>query len=89
MITDSDAVVEPRAVVVEALDAPVTNGTVTRARSAQDKAIWAHLAWMDFLEEVEEVVSLAQVARVLSGGDEEANSNDGAQSCYDVGQNVV
>lgn len=47
MVVDSDAVIEPWAVVVEALDAPVADGAVAGARRAKHKTIGAHLARMD------------------------------------------
>ena len=79
MVADAHAVVEPWAVMVEALDAAITDGAVARARGAQDETVGAHLARMDLREHLEEVMLRAQLARVFRRGDKEAQSDEGSQ----------
>lgn len=72
MIVNANAIVQPGAVVVEALDATIADGAVARARRTQHLAVWAHLTRVDLLEEFQEVVLWAKITRVAGRGDEEA-----------------
>ena len=49
VIIDSDAVVDPGAVVVETFNAAVAGAAVTAARGTDDEAVWAELDWVDHL----------------------------------------
>ena len=55
VISDSDAVVDPGAVVVESFDAAVACRAVTAARGTNHKAIRAKLDWVHNLHQFEEV----------------------------------
>ena len=55
MVSDSDAVVNPGAVVVESLHATVANGAVARPWRPNYLAIGAQLTWMYVLQECDEV----------------------------------
>ena len=79
MIIYADAVIEPGTVMVESLDAAITDGTVPAARCPKHEAVWAHLTWMYLGQQVEEVMLLAQVAGVSRRGDEEAKGYEGGQ----------
>ena len=50
VVANAHAVVEPWAVMVEALDAPVADGAVARARGPQNETVGAHLTRMDLRE---------------------------------------
>ncbi len=50
MVVYPNTVIEPWAMMVESFDATVADGTVSGARCAQDEAVWAHLAGVDFGE---------------------------------------
>ena len=78
MIANPNAIVQPGAMMIEAFDATIADGTMPRARCAQDKAIWAHFTWVDLSEQFKEVVLLSEIARVTSRGNEEAYCNDWA-----------
>ena len=89
MVADSDAVVEPGAVVVETFDAAVADSAVAGAGGAEDQAVGAHLARVDLGQHVEEVLLLDQVAGVTRGRDEEADSDERTQDGDDIGKDVV
>lgn len=54
MVSDADAIVDPRAVVVVALDADVTDGTVARAWGTDNLTIRAQVSWAEFLKKLQE-----------------------------------
>jgi hypothetical protein len=56
MIVDSDTVIQPGAMMVESFHTSVTDGAVTRSGGPQDEAVGTHLAGMDLLEQLKEVV---------------------------------
>ena len=58
MIFDSDAVVNPWAVVVESLNALVADGTVSASGRSDDFALWAEVSWVDISEQLEEGLTL-------------------------------
>ena len=89
MVVDSHAVVKPRTVVVETLHTSVADGAVARARGAQDEAVWAHFAWMDFLKQFQEVVGRLQISRVFCGGYEEAEGNYWTEGGNCVGKDII
>jgi len=88
MVVDADAVIEPWAVVVEALYAPVADGAVAGARRANHQAVGAHLTRVDLGQHVEEVVLGFQVAWVSCRGNEEAEGNDRSQCGNDEGNDI-
>jgi len=47
VILDPNAVVNPRAMVIEAFDATVANGTVARASGSYHFAFWTEICWVD------------------------------------------
>ena len=49
MIIETNAIVDPGAVMVKALDTPVANATVTRAVCANDLTIGAEKHWIENL----------------------------------------
>ena len=69
----ADAVVEPLAVVVELLAAPVARAAVLGADSANHLAVGTHLDWVHLLEHVDEWKGRTQVAGVPLSCDEEAD----------------
>ena len=66
MVTNSHAIVQPWTVMVEALNTSIADGTVAGARCANDKAIGAHLTWMNLGQQIQKVVLSPQVAWVFS-----------------------
>jgi hypothetical protein len=50
VVVSSDAIIDPRAVVVKAFDTPIANSTVFRPGRAEYFTVRAHLARMDFFE---------------------------------------
>jgi hypothetical protein len=73
VILDADAVVDPRTVVVEALDAPIARAAVLGADRAHDFAVRAHLDRMHFLEHVDKGEGRSQVTGVSFSRDEETD----------------
>ena len=73
VILDADAVVDPRTVVVEALDAPIARAAVLGADRAHDFAVRAHLDRMHFLEHVDKGERRSQVTGVSFSRDEETD----------------
>ena len=69
MVTHSDAIIDPRAVMVEALDAVAADGTMAAATRSYCLAVGAELGAVDVLQHVKEVdVVVAQVARLRTCG---------------------
>ena len=58
MISYANAIVQPRAVMVEPLDAAIADCTVSGAGCAQDETVRAHVSWMQLGEKLEEVMLL-------------------------------
>jgi len=56
VVVDTNAVVEPRTMMVKAFNTAIANGAVAGARGAQDCAIWTHLTRVYLLKQFEEVV---------------------------------
>jgi len=50
VVLDSDAIVDPRAVMVKSLYAPVANGAVAGSGSSDDLALGAKVSWIDISE---------------------------------------
>lgn len=77
VVSDADAIVDPRAVVVVALDADVTDGTVARAWGTDDLTIRAQVSWAEFLKELQEwqVLFRSQSSRIFSGGSDVTNED--------------
>ena len=71
MVVDADAVVQPWAMVVEALDTPIADGAVARSGRSEHLTVGAHLARVDLLEKLQEVVLRAKVTRVAGRCDKE------------------
>ena len=65
MVADADAVVDPRAVVVEALNALVADSAMPRSGRSENFAVRTHLAWMDARKHIHELVVWLQVPWVL------------------------
>ena len=68
MVADSHAVVQPGAVVVVPFDTAVADRAMAGPWGAEDVAVGAQLAGVDFLEEFEEVEVLLYVSRVRAIG---------------------
>ncbi len=51
MVSNTDTVINPRAVMVVALHANVTDGTVSGSSRPNDLAIWTQICWTKFLQE--------------------------------------
>jgi hypothetical protein len=49
VVVSSNAIIDPRAVVVETFDTPIANSTVFRPGRAEYFTVRAHFARMDFL----------------------------------------
>ena len=64
MVLDSDAVIEPGAVMVESFDASVADGAVPGARRPQDLAVRAHVRRVQLREQLQEVILRFKIARV-------------------------
>ena len=75
--------------MVKSFYTAIADSAVSGSRSAQNEAVWTHFARMDLLEEFEEVVALAEVARIFGRGDKEANRDNWTESSNDVGKHVV
>lgn len=73
MVLDTNAGVDPGAVVVETLDTAIADGTVFRARGSQDAAVGAELAGVHLVEEVLEGDFGADVAWVDCRGENEGD----------------
>ena len=58
MIPHTNAIVQPRAVMVEPLDAAIADCTVSGTGCAQNEAVGAHVSWMQLGEKLEEVMLL-------------------------------
>lgn len=52
VVVDANAVVRPRAVVIEPFHALVADGTMSGARSADNFAVWAQLHWVNQLQQI-------------------------------------
>ena len=89
MVVNSDAIVQPRTVMVEAFHAPVADGAVAGARCAENETVGAHLAWMNLRKHIQKVVLLFQVARISGGSNEEAQSDKGRKAGNCVGEDIV
>ena len=89
MISDTNAVIEPWAVVIEPLNTAITDSAVAGARCAQNHAVRTHLTRMDVLEKLEEVVCWTYVSRICSGCDEETENDKGCQSGNGIGQVIA
>ena len=49
MIIDSDAIVDPRAVMIKTLDTSMTHTTVPGSNSSQNLTLWTHLSSIELL----------------------------------------
>ena len=56
MIPHTNAIVQPRAVMVKSLHAAIADCTVSGAGRAQDETVRAHVSWMQLGEKLEEVM---------------------------------
>lgn len=67
MILDSNSVVDPRAVVVEPLNSPVSDTAVTRSWGANDFSLWAQHRRVKFIKKGQELnFGLFQVAWIFA-----------------------
>ena len=69
MVAQSDAIIDPRAVMVEALNAAAADGAMAAATRPYCLTVGAQLCAVDVLQHVKEVDAVvAQVARLRTGG---------------------
>lgn len=55
MISDTDTIIDPRAMMIESLNANIANGTMTRSRGSNDFAIRAEISWGKPLHKIQKV----------------------------------
>ena len=56
VVSDTDTIIDVRTVMIESLDAVVTDCTVARSWCTKDFTVWAHLTRMDIREKIHELV---------------------------------
>ena len=88
MVADADAIIEPGAVVVPALNTPVANATVLRAWRRQHFAPRANVVRVELLYHFEHVVVSFQIARVFAARQKEEKVREQPQQdvtgCHNV-----
>ena len=68
MVSHTNAVIDPRAVVVPTFNTTITNAAVLRARCGQDFAARADVIWVEVLQQVVKFILMLEVAWVLATG---------------------
>lgn len=80
VVVDSNAVVNPRTMVIIAINAALAYRTVFTAGRHKHFAVGAKLAGMYFLEEVNKFVFRLEIARVAQRGKSKTDDKDGTQN---------
>lgn len=77
MVFDSDAIVDPRAMMIISFDTLLTNGTVSASSSPDDLALWAEIGRVDVSHELQErsVVHGLQLTRVKARCEKEGDDD--------------
>lgn len=86
MVAHANAVIDPRAVMVEPFNTHVAYGAVFRPWSAYDLTVGTHLAGVDFAQEIHEGELGLETTWVLEGSSYEWTSKDEWERWYRVGE---